>query len=136
VRRETRTVRGLFTGRTWRRRAVALVAAYAIALASLLATYTSARAAGEVPTNPVGVICHTDLAGQTGSSGGHDDGQACANDCCIGCLMLMAALPPPPVTVTGTPQATGVLLSLPAADAVAAAPDTKSHRSRAPPLTA
>jgi hypothetical protein len=119
-----------------RRRAVALIAAYAIALASLLATYTSARAAGETGRNPVGVICHTDLAGQSGSSGGQNDGQACANNCCIGCLMLMAALPPPPVTVTGAPQAAGVLLSLPAADAVAAGPETKSHRSRAPPLSA
>jgi hypothetical protein len=129
-------VRGLFTERTFQRRAIALVAAYAIALASLLATYTSARATGDIGTNPVGVICHTDLAGQPGSSGGQDGGQACANNCCIGCLMLMAALPPPPVTVTGAPQAAGVLLSLPAADAVAAGLETKSHRSRAPPLMA
>jgi hypothetical protein len=129
-------VRGLFTDRALRRRAIALVAAYAIALASLLATYTSARAAGDIGTNPVGVICHTDLVGQSGSSGGHDDGQACANGCCIGCLTLMAALPPPPVTVTGAPQAAGVLLSLPTADAVAAGFETKSYRSRAPPLTA
>ena len=129
-------MRGLFTERTFQRHAIALVAAYAIALASLLATYTSARAAGDIGTNPVAVICHTDLAGQPGSSGGRDGGQACANNCCIGCLMLMAALPPPPVTVTGAPQAAGVLLSPPAADAVAAGFETKSHRSRAPPLMA
>jgi hypothetical protein len=131
-----RAVWHFFHERTLRRRAVALFAAYVIALASLLATYASARAAGETTTNPVGVICHTALAGQPDSSGGHDDGQACANNCCIGCVMLMAALPPPPVTVTGAPQAAGVLLSLPIAGAVAAGSQTKSHRSRAPPLTA
>jgi hypothetical protein len=125
-----------FHDRTLRRRAVALIAAYAIALGSLLATYTSARAAGDNAPAPIGVICHNDLAGQPGPSGGQDDGQACANNCCIGCLMLMAALPPPPVIVTGAPQTTSQPLPLPAISALAAGTFTNSHRSRAPPLSA
>ena len=129
-------MRGLFTERRLRRRAVALIAAYAIALASLLATYTSARAAGETTTNPIGVICHTGLAGQSGSSGGHDDGQACANGCCIGCLMLMAALPPPPITVAGALQSAGEALPLPEVYRLVTKPLTQFHRSRAPPLSA
>jgi peptidoglycan/LPS O-acetylase OafA/YrhL len=129
-------VRNLFTERTLRRRFVALVAAYAIALSGLLANFTAARAAIETANSPTGIICHTLQIDQQAPA--HDEGgdQACAANCCTGCLMLSAALPPPPATVTGTPQAAGVLLSLPAADAVAAVSETKSHRSRAPPLTA
>jgi len=129
-------VRNLFTERTLRRRFVALVAAYAIALSGLLANFTAARAAIETANSPTGIICHTLQIDQQAPA--HDEGgdQACAANCCIGCLMLSAALPPPPATVTGTPQAAGVLLSLPAADAVATVSETKSHRSRAPPLPA
>jgi peptidoglycan/LPS O-acetylase OafA/YrhL len=129
-------VRNLFTERTLRRRFVALVAAYAIALSGLLANFTAARAAIDTANSPTGIICHTLQIDQQAPA--HDEGgdQACAANCCIGCLMLSAALPPPPATVIGTPQAAGVLLSLPAADAIVAGFETKSHRSRAPPLPA
>jgi hypothetical protein len=125
-----------FHERTIQRRFVALVAAYAIALSGLLANFTAAHAAIQTANSPIGIICHTLQIDQQVPA--HDQGsdQACAANCCIGCLMLMAALPPPPVTVTGALQTAGVLLSLPAADAVAAVSETKSHRSRAPPLTA
>jgi hypothetical protein len=129
-------VRNLFTEQTLRRRFVALVAAYAIALSGLLANFTAARAAIDTANSPTGIICHTLQIDQQAPA--HDEGgdQACAANCCIGCLMLSAALPPPPATVIGTPQAAGVLLSLPAADAIVAGFETKSHRSRAPPLPA
>jgi hypothetical protein len=129
-------VRNLFTERTRPRRFVALVAAYAIALSGLLANFTAARAAIETANSPIGIICHTLQTDQQAPA--HDQGgdQACAANCCSGCLMAMAALPPPPVTVAGAPQGTGLLLSLPAADAVVAGSETKSHRSRAPPLPA
>jgi hypothetical protein len=129
-------VRNLFTERSLQRRFVALVAAYAIALSGLLANFTAARAAIETANAPTAIICHTLQTDQ--QTPGNDQGsdQVCAANCCTGCLMLMAALPPPPATVIGAPQAIGVLPSLPAADAVAAVSETKSHRSRAPPLTA
>jgi hypothetical protein len=129
-------VRNLFTERTLRRRFVALVAAYAIALSGLLANFTAAHAAIADANSPTGIICHTLQTDQQAPAHDPSGDQACAANCCIGCLMLMAALPPPPVTVTGALQATGILLSLPATDAVAAVSETKSHRSRAPPLTA
>jgi peptidoglycan/LPS O-acetylase OafA/YrhL len=129
-------VRNLFTERTLRRRFVALVAAYAIALSGLLANFTAARAAIETANSPTGIICHTLQIDQQAPAHDQSGDQACAANCCIGCLMLSAALPPPPATVTGAPQAASVLLSLPAADAVAAVSETKSHRSRAPPLPA
>ena len=129
-------MRNLFTERTIRRRFVALVAAYAIALSGLLANFTAARAAIETANSPIGIICHTLQTDQQVPA--HDQGgdQACAANCCSGCLMAMAALPPPPVTVAGAPQGTGLLLSPPPADAVVAGSETKSHRSRAPPLPA
>jgi hypothetical protein len=130
-------VRNLFTERTIRRRFVALVAAYAIALSGLLANFTAARAAIADANSPTGIICHTFQTDQQAPAHDQSGDQACAANCCIGCLMLTAALPPPPATVTGAPEATGgILLSLPAADAVAAVSETKSHRSRAPPLPA
>jgi hypothetical protein len=89
-------VRQFFHERSLRRRAIALLAAYAIALASLLASFTAARAAADI-NNTLGVICHTLDAGQTNPAGGQDNGKACAENCCIGCLMLTAALPLPPV---------------------------------------
>jgi hypothetical protein len=128
-------VRQFFHERSLRRRAVALVAAYAIALASLLASFTAARAAVDV-NNTLGVICHTIDSGQTAPAGGQDNGKACAENCCIGCLMLTAALPPPPLKASGEPQATGERLPLPAVTGLVTTSTTKSHRSRAPPLPA
>jgi hypothetical protein len=128
-------VRQFFHERSLRRRAVALVAAYAIALASLLASFTAARAAADI-NNTLGVICHTLDADQTAPAGGQDNGKACAENCCIGCLMLTAALPPPPIKITGAPQTASQPLPPPAIAALADGTFTKSHRSRAPPLTA
>ena len=118
-------------------RIIALTAAYAIALSSLLVSFTAAQAAAGAAGVPGGVICHTFVTGEAPSpAGDHTNGDHCANNCCVGCLMLMAALPPPPVTVTCAPQTAGRPLPLPAVALAAAGPVTKSHRSRAPPLTA
>ena len=129
-------MRSIFTKRPLHRRFVALVAAYAIALSGLLANFTAARAAIETNNAPIGIVCHTFQTDQQAPANDQGGDQVCAANCCTGCLMLSAALPPPPATVIGAPQTIGVLLSLPAADAVAAFFETKSHRSRAPPLTA
>jgi hypothetical protein len=128
-------VRQFFYERSLRRRTIALVAAYTIALASLLASFTAARATIDT-NNALGVICHTLDTGQTNPAGGQDNGNACAENCCIGCLMLTAALPPPPVKITGAPQTASQPLPPPAIAALAGGTFTKSHRSRAPPLTA
>ena len=53
-----------FARRPLRRRIVALAAAYAIALSSLIATFASAKAAAEAAAAPDGaIICHTVVAG-------------------------------------------------------------------------
>ncbi len=128
-------MRQFFHQRTLSRRAVALFAAYTIALASLLATFTAARATADT-NNALGVICHTLDPGPNAPVGGQDNGKACAENCCIGCLMLTAALPPPPLRVAGAPQSAGQLLSPLAVAPLAAVSFTKAHRSRAPPPTA
>jgi hypothetical protein len=120
-----------------RRRVIALVAAYAIALASLLASFGAARAAAaEAAAGPGGVICHTLTADQQTPSPSTDTGKICVNNCCVGCLMLLAALPPPPLKVFGAPQSAAQLLTPPAVAVLSAGPHSKSHRSRAPPLSA
>ena len=128
-------MRQFFHERSLRRRAIALVAAYTIVLASLLASFTAARATIDT-RNSLGVICHTLDTGQANPSGGQDNGKACAENCCIGCLMLTAALPPPPVKISGAPQTASEPLLQPAITLLSSGTFTKSHRSRAPPLTA
>jgi hypothetical protein len=127
-----------FAKRPLRQRVIALVAAYAIALSSLLASFGLARAAAEAATAPDAVICHTAIAGEQAPSPPSDqtDGRHCAANCCVGCLLLLVALPPPPTKVVGVPQSPVRLLPLPAIAVVAAGPETTSHQSRAPPLAA
>jgi hypothetical protein len=122
-----------------RRRVIALAAAYAIALSSLLASFGAARAAAEAAAAiPGGVICHALNADEQAPlpASGQTNGGRCADNCCVGCLMLLAALPPPPTKVVGVPQSAGRLLALPAIVVATARPETTSHQSRAPPPAA
>jgi hypothetical protein len=116
-----------------RRRVIALAAAYAIALSSLIASFAGAQAAASLTAQPGAVICHHDLDGQTEPSPGQTDGKLCA-DCCIGYMMLAAALPPPPATGVALIRAAGAAVHIVVPDAVTGAAVTKSNRSRAPPL--
>lgn len=131
-----------FARRSVRRRLVALVAAYTIALASLLSGFGAARTAAAEAVAPGNVICHT-LAGDTatpapvqGETQSDNNGKLCADCCCVGCLMLLAALPPAPTQFAAAPQSAGQRIALPATAVLAVAPDTTAHRSRAPPVTA
>jgi hypothetical protein len=123
--------------RSVRRRLVALFAAYAIALASLLSSFGAARAAAAQASVPDGIICHTQLDGAAQPSPASSDNNAlCADCCCVGCLMLLAALPPAPTQFAAAPQSAGQAIALPTTAVLAVAPDTTCHRSRAPPVTA
>jgi hypothetical protein len=117
-----------------RRRVVALAAAYAIALSGIIANFGAGRTAAADSGVNGAVTCHTEIAGDLTPSGGQDDGKACADLCCTGCLMLMAALPPPPAKAVGAPQSPGQILPMRAAAGSVFSPETKSHQSRAPPL--
>jgi hypothetical protein len=117
-------------------RVVALVAAYAIALSSLLASGVAARAAAELVAQSGGILCHTDEAGQAAPASDKDNNRICVDCRCVGCLSLIApvSLPQAKIIVLG-PLSSQVVAPL-AMVVVAGSPPAKSHRSRAPPRKA
>jgi len=118
----------------WRRRIVALAAAYALALSALIGTFGAAREAA-APAIPGLIICHTDAAGAPPPDGG-TNGKLCTDSCCIGCLMLMADLPPPPAVATGRPQSSVRALAPPPVFSFTRTRQARSHQSRGPPHAA
>lgn len=125
-----------FRKRLWQKRLVALAAAYAIALAGLIANFGGAQMAAAAAAQPGGIICHTDFAGGPAPSPDGGTNKTCTDDCCTGCLTLTAALPPAPANA-GTISPSASVRMVPLAIAVfVSGPRTKSHRSRAPPQTA
>lgn len=127
---------GLFAKRDFRRRVIALVAAYAIALSSLIASFGAASAAADMATQPVGFICHSLAAGEQAPASGDLTDKTCDGSCCVGCLMLMAALPPPPANAAVLLLSAGEVVHPLATSVSVVAQHIKSHRSRAPPSAA
>lgn len=115
------------------RRVVGLAAAYAVALASVIASCGAVRAAVTDATASGIVICRPTLLGQTTPGG---DQTSPASDCSIGCLMQLGAVPPPPATAVATPHESGQLLAPSPIIGFFPGRVTGSHRSRAPPQTA
>lgn len=122
-----------FANRPIGRRLIALAAAYAIALSSLIVSFGVARAAIPAPGT---ITCHSDAGGTTAPAGSRPDGKLCDASCCTGCLMLVAALPPPPAKVAGAQPSSAEPLTLAAVVTFRTAAHTSSHRSRAPPRAA
>jgi hypothetical protein len=130
-----------FRKRLVQKRLVALAAAYAIALSGLIANFTGAQMAIAAAAQPAGIICHTNFASEPApsspsSDSGKTDSKACLGDCCIGCLMLSAALLEPPEAASAPPPSAGARIALAPATFVILSRHTKSHRSRAPPQNA
>jgi len=126
----------LFAKRTLRRRVIALAAAYAMALSSLIACFGAARAAADMAAQPSGVICHSVAAGEQAPASGDSNNKTCDDSCCIGCLMLTAAVPPAPADAAALAlSATAVLHPL-ATSVSVVTQHINSHRSRAPPSAA
>jgi hypothetical protein len=118
-----------------RRRIVALAAAYAIALSGIIANFGAGRAAAVESGAPGTVTCHTEISSDPAPDNGQDHERTCTDSCCIGCLMLTAALPPPPSKAVDAPQSPGQILPMRAVAGSTFSPQTKSHQSRAPPQT-
>jgi hypothetical protein len=123
----------IFTKRPLGRRLVALTAAYAIALASLIASFGTARAAAEAINQPDGVICHGSDTERPAPVPDENSGKICVNSCCIGCLSIAAAVPPPVVTAA-VPHSLRQRPALIARVVLTAGTDFNAHRSRGPPL--
>ena len=129
-------MRKYFARRPLRRRIVALAAAYAIALSSLIASFGAASAAAAAAAAPTGIICHTLVTGDQAPSSSDTNGKHCADNCCIGCLMLMAAVPLPPAKIIGAPLTASQSIAPPKNIVLNGGLESKDHRSRAPPPAA
>jgi hypothetical protein len=119
-----------------RRRVIALVAAYALALGGIFASGAAAGAAALAADHPATVTCHSDAASGPAPSQNNDSGHVCVDACCVGCVLLVAALPPPPVKAIGAPQSAARPLAQTPSLAVHAASSARAHQSRAPPRRA
>ena len=128
---------GFFRKRLLQKRFIALTAAYALVLAGLLANLSAAQMAASAATAQSDfVLCHSDGAGTPAPSPDGGTSKTCFDDCCTGCLMLSAALPQPPATAIALLSSAGEPIAPHDAAIAIAGPETTSHQSRAPPLTA
>jgi hypothetical protein len=122
----------IFATRPLQRRIIAIAAAYAIALASLIASFVAAQVAVEAINQPDGVICHGSGAERPTPVPDESSGKICVDSCCIGCLSIAAAVPPPvvtPVVLHSLSQRPALLTRF----VLAAATEFNAHRSRGPP---
>jgi hypothetical protein len=122
-----------FAKRPLRQRVIALVAAYAIALAGLSAGFGAAQAATAAGQQG-GVLCHSGIAAQPAPASNESNGKICVDySCCTGCLAMAAALPPP-IPKIGIPHSLSRRLTPLAHFVLASGTDFNVHRSRGPPL--
>lgn len=112
------------------RATVALVAAYAVALQTILLVFAGAVSAGAAPF-AAAPICSG--AGATDpASPGHS--QDCLGACLTGCSCGTAAVPVPGATVAYAPEPAQIVTAAIEAATAIRAGVTAAHRSRAPPF--
>ena len=126
-------VRDYSGGRSLQRRVIALVAAYAIALSGLIASFSGAYAAANTTGGLAGALCHNSQTGQSSPLGDQSQGEACL-DCCIGCLMPMAALPPPAANAVPAAVIVSHRVAPAVITALAGTHAVDIYQSRAPPV--
>ena len=121
-----------FAKRPLRQRVIALAAAYAMAVANLLATFTATQAAAEAATAPDPSLCHSSVE-QPAPLSDESSGKIC-QDCCIGCLSSVSGGAPPPAGPAVTiPEASFTRFILLAQVAVGPVAHSSAQRSRGPP---
>jgi len=117
--------------RSLRQRVIALVAAYAMALTNLLATFAAAESATVVDP----ALCHSSV-GQPAPLSDESGGNICP-DCCIGCLgSASSGAPPPASSVVTVPETSFTRLQPLTRVAVVPVAHSSAHRSRGPPPAA
>jgi hypothetical protein len=123
-----------FARRPLRQRIIALVAAYAIACASLIAGFGAVQTADAAQQS--GVLCHSSVAAQPAPASDESNGKICLDySCCTGCLAMAAAVPPP-IPAVAAPHSLSRRLAPLAHPVLASGTDFNVHRSRGPPLAA
>jgi hypothetical protein len=126
-------VRGNLAKLPLRRRVIALAAAYAIALSSVIANFGAAQAAAEAINQPDGVLCHSSAAAtQPAPRSDESNSKICVESCCIGCLALAAAVPPRVLTAAVPHSLSQRFASLKRFILIGSV-DFNAHRSRGPP---
>jgi hypothetical protein len=129
-----RVVRITFARRSLRGRIIALFAAYAIALAGVVASFGAAQSAAQAADQEGGVICHSDLATGPATGSHNSNGDICLKTC-IGCIASLATVIPPTVAAAGLPQVSFKRLDPPTCWVRLAETKSSAHRSRGPPST-
>jgi hypothetical protein len=129
-------VRNTSDRQVWRQRIIAFATAYLVAMSGLLASFGAARAAADGTFDPLAAICHHSPAGQSDPFGGRSNGNVCIDCCCVGCLVPLAALPPPPASLAPLPVAIIHRVVPVALITLSGTRLAKSHRARAPPYVA
>jgi hypothetical protein len=121
-----------FAKRPLRQRIMALVAAYAIALAGVVASFGAAQSAAQSVDRQGGIICHSDLATGPGTGSHDSNGDICLKTC-VGCITSLAMAIPPTVSADRIPQSAVTRPDLQARVVRIAGAKFNAHRSRGPP---
>jgi hypothetical protein len=121
-----------FAKRPLQQRIIALAAAYAIALASLIASFGAAQAAAETAARPDTFICHASAAERPAPASNESNGKTCV-DCCIGCVTAAPAAVPPATSVAIAREVSVTRLEPLAHRVLIASAASSAHRSRGPP---
>jgi hypothetical protein len=125
-------VRMTFAKRPLRQRIVALVAAYTIALSSLMTSLAAAQVAAESIHPSEGILCHSGAAEQPAPRSDDSNGKGCVELCCVGCLVTAAAVPPHSLAVV--PHSLSHRIVTLTRLLLVASTEFNSYRSRGPPI--
>ena len=119
-----------FTQCSWGRRIIALAAVYTLLVSGLLANFLATRAVALTAAGPWLAICHAGGA-ESPNPIPAEDGTHCVDNCSLGCLTLVMALPPAAgavVAAVSRPADAPRCLAIAMASA-----KTRAHSARAPP---
>ena len=121
-----------FAKRPLQQRIIALAAAYAIALAGLIASFGAAQAAADAVTQSDAIICHASAAGGPAPTSDGSNGKICV-DCCIGCVTAAPTAVPPAESMMIIRRVWVTRLEPIAHRVLIASAASSAHRSRGPP---
>jgi hypothetical protein len=125
-------VRMTLTKRPLRQRVFALAAAYAFALAGLIASFDTAQAVAEATAQSDMVICHSSLVDEPAPGPQESNGNLCIKSC-VGCITSLPMAIPPTVSADRLPLSAIKRLDLPTRVGQIAGAKFNAHRSRGPP---
>jgi hypothetical protein len=118
--------------RRYVRATAALIAAYAVALQTILLVFAGVVPGGATQFAATPICSTIGTAGSGSVPSGHS--QDCLAACLTGCCCGAAAVPVPGTTVAYTPEPARIVIAAVEAATAMRPGITAAHRSRAPPL--